>query len=92
MSKRTKTPVQIHEQFCRVFDYISNKDWANGKPSDDILKKHGAFLEKLMAVTWGYIDNIYNLAGVPLRPDCSADKANDIWFNFHATKEQYVKG
>lgn len=92
MGKRTKTPVQIHEQFCRVFDYISNKDWANGKPTAETQEKHGEFLDKLHETAWTYIKNIYKLAGVPDFYDCPAQRANIIWVDMRATKEQYTKG
>lgn len=87
MGNRMKTPEMLYQQLGRIIDYRFCK------------RNEYTEEERAMLVAWGkkmhkivkrYIANIYAIAGVEDMMKCDCKRANNIYYHYYVSTEEYM--
>lgn len=87
--KKKKTPYDLHEQMVRITDYLIRNFWENGRLPRKTKEKVKAKVNKIYAIYYRYVNNIYKLHNVDLQTG-GVTEFNNIWFYAYHAKEEYM--
>ena len=84
---RMKTPEMLYQQLDRITDYRFCK-------RDKLTEEERAIIvawgKRMHAIVKRYIANIYAIAGVEDMTKCDCTRANNIYYNYYVSTEEYM--
>lgn len=87
MGNRKKTPEMLYQQLGRIIDYrFCERDTYTEEERKIIV----AWGKKMHAIVKRYIANIYAIAGVEDMMKCDCKRANNIYYHYYASTEEYM--
>jgi len=89
MKNKKKSPYELYKQLTYIMNYLMCDSWKDGRPSKEVRNKVLEKVNKVKSIFDRYVDNIYKLHNVD-RWRGNVKESNDIWFNGHHTKEEYM--
>lgn len=86
-TSRMKTPEMLYQQLDRITDYrFCQRDKYTEEERAIIV----AWGKKMHEIVKRYIANIYAIAGVEDVMKCDCKRANDIYYNYYVSTEEYM--
>ena len=86
-TSRMKTPEMLYQQLDRITDYrFCKRDKLTAEERAIIV----AWGKKMHEIVKRYIANIYAIAGVEDTMKCDCKRANDIYYNYYVSTEEYM--
>ena len=86
-TSRMKTPEKLYQQLDRITDYRFCK-------RDKLTEEERAIIvawgKKMHEIVKRYISNIYAIAGVEDVMKCDCKRANNIYYNYYVSTEEYM--
>ena len=86
-TSRMKTPEMLYQQLDRITDYRFCKRDKLTEEERAIIVEWG---KKMHEIVKRYISNIYAIAGVEDMMKCDCKRANDIYYNYYVSTEEYM--
>ena len=87
MKIRMKTPEMLYQQLGRIIDCrFCERDKYTEEERAIIVE----WAKKLHAIVKRYISNIYAIAGVEDMMKCDCKRANNIYYHYYVSTEEYM--
>lgn len=86
--KREKTPKEINDQALRIIKRLDKMSWDCEMDSETARRRVGIVAK----AGWRYIENIYNIHGIPAHKWAKeTERVNEIWHNAATEVSKYVE-
>lgn len=87
MKIRMKTPEMLYQQLGRILDYrLCGRDKYTAEERAIIVE----WGRKMHAIVKRYISNIYAIAGIENEWECDCKRANNIYYHYYVSTEEYM--
>ena len=87
MKIRMKTPEMLYQQLGRIIDYRFCERDKYTEQERAIIVEWG---RKMHAIVKRYIANIYAIAGVEDMMKCDCKRANNIYYHYYVSTNEYM--